>query len=443
MSMWRAIRTAASSLVLVVALTSGLALGAPPAHALGLVPVNDRYATKHDATLVVPRPGVLGNDLDLLGSSSSLASSPAHGALTLRSDGSFTYTPNAGYVGTDSFKYRAGLLGAQATVTLTISNAAPVARSDAYSGPARTTLSVPAPGVLINDTDADGDTLTVIVVDDGGISGSINLSSNGRLVYSPGGGFSGTATLTYRVSDGITTSNTTTVSLTIAAASPTPTPKPTPQPTVAPTPRLTVPPTPRPSSSTAPSTPAPISSGAILPIPTSPLTLPIPTFSPISPLPTLPLGPNPGPTSSSRPTPSTAPSSSPPNGTTLPGVGGSGPTGGTDGGSSTGGGAAGASTGGATNGATDGVSPPGATAVAIGPGALANADGAGSAAGSVDIELRLDGASLWFVPAAAIGGPGLLVILWILLQVGAGGIWLPAARRLRGEDRARGVTVRS
>jgi len=41
----------------------------------------------------------------------------------------------------------------------------------------------------------------------------------------------------------------------------------------------------------------------------------------------------------------------------------------------------------------------------------------------------------WFVPAAAIGGPGLLVIVWIGLQVVGATLWIPAIRRLRGEER--------
>src|ERR671919_440613 len=88
----------------------------------------------------------------------ALVSGVSHGALQLRSDGGFTYTPASGYVGTDSFRYRpSGLLSTAATVTITVTNAAPVAVPDAYSTPYRTTLVVPAPGVLANDTDTDGD----------------------------------------------------------------------------------------------------------------------------------------------------------------------------------------------------------------------------------------------------------------------------------------------
>ncbi|MDP9271421.1 MAG: hypothetical protein M3P14_10705 [Chloroflexota bacterium] len=43
----------------------------------------------------------------------------------------------------------------------------------------------------------------------------------------------------------------------------------------------------------------------------------------------------------------------------------------------------------------------------------------------------------WFVPGAVLGVPGLLVLLWVALQLAAGIAWLPAANRLRGNDRRR------
>jgi hypothetical protein len=49
---------------------------------------------------------------------------------------------------------------------------------------------------------------------------------------------------------------------------------------------------------------------------------------------------------------------------------------------------------------------------------------------------------LWFVPAAALGLPGLLVLLWVGAQLGGGLIWLPAARRLSRDDAARRRPIR-
>jgi hypothetical protein len=50
----------------------------------------------------------------------------------------------------------------------------------------------------------------------------------------------------------------------------------------------------------------------------------------------------------------------------------------------------------------------------------------------------LSGFQVWAVPAATLGVPGLLVILWIALQAGGGLAWFPAVRRLRGEGRSSG-----
>ncbi len=44
---------------------------------------------------------------------------------------------------------------------------------------------------------------------------------------------------------------------------------------------------------------------------------------------------------------------------------------------------------------------------------------------------------VWFVPAAAIGAPGLLVLLWVLLQTGGTLAWIPFVRRMRGQESAR------
>ena len=73
--------------------------------------------------------------------------------------------PDHGYIGPDSFTYKAndGALDSNTvtvSLTVTATNAAPVAVADSYSTPKNTTLTVAAPGVLANDTDADGDTLT-------------------------------------------------------------------------------------------------------------------------------------------------------------------------------------------------------------------------------------------------------------------------------------------
>jgi Bacterial Ig domain len=384
---------------------SGLLVGPPPQARAALVAtgVPDRAAVRHDRTVVAGPPGVLGNDLNLLGGTTAIqVSDVSHGSLALRSNGGFTYAPDSGFVGTDSFRYRpSGLLSTAATVTITVTNAAPVARPDAYTWPAGTTLIVAAPGVLANDTDADGDELIADLVG-GGISGSFDLGEDGSIRYTPGGGFSGSGTVSYRVWDGVAWSAPTTISLTRQSPTPTPTPAPTPNPTPTPTP-------------TPPSIPLPV------PVPLPSLPVPLPSLG-------LPPGPGPeptGPPSSSvpRPSPGSSRSNDEPaarprevdDGNAAPVVppvsqGGSG----------------------------DG---PGGSG-----GAVEDGDGApiGDLAPRVDFaELRLDlrptglnllaGVEIWSVPAATLAVPGILLIIWVGLQAVGALAWIPAVRRLRGD----------
>ena len=100
--------------------------------------VDDAYTMRQDDTLDVPADGVLDNDTDPEGQAIVVAaprpaSGPSHGTLTLHADGSFTYTPDAGYNGTDSFTYTAtdgDLTSVAATVTIRSTTAAYVSSSD-------------------------------------------------------------------------------------------------------------------------------------------------------------------------------------------------------------------------------------------------------------------------------------------------------------------------
>jgi autotransporter-associated beta strand protein len=90
----------------------------------------DSYTATQGSTLTVAAPGVLANDTGPKGSyyglTASLVTGPANGTLSLDSDGSFTYTPNPGYFGTDSFTYEAGDSygnSAPATVSITVAPA--------------------------------------------------------------------------------------------------------------------------------------------------------------------------------------------------------------------------------------------------------------------------------------------------------------------------------
>src|SRR5258707_300561 len=122
-------------------------------------------------------------------------SSPAHGTLSLNSDGSFTYTPALNFNGPDSFTYKANDGQADspsaATVSITVTpvNDPPgtsggIVADDSYTTPEDTQLTVTVPGVLANDTDVDGDPLTAILVSSPA-HGTLNLNSDGSFNYTP------------------------------------------------------------------------------------------------------------------------------------------------------------------------------------------------------------------------------------------------------------------
>ena len=86
-------------------------------------------------------------------------------------------------------------------VTVAGTNSAPVAADDSYTTDQGTTLTVAAPGVLANDTDADGDALTASLVS-GPAHGQLTLNANGSFGYIPAAGYSGPDSFLYAASDG-------------------------------------------------------------------------------------------------------------------------------------------------------------------------------------------------------------------------------------------------
>ena len=83
---------------------------------------DDGYSATAGVLLSVAAPGVLGNDSDVDGDplSAQLLTGPSFGALTLNADGSFDYTPNAGFFGQDSFTYQVTAGSATDAATATI-----------------------------------------------------------------------------------------------------------------------------------------------------------------------------------------------------------------------------------------------------------------------------------------------------------------------------------
>ena len=165
-------------------------IGAVERQPFELIAGNDAYSVKHDHTLRVAASGVLTNDTGLAPLSAVLVTQPAHGALMFNADGSFVYTPNAGYGvatnSTDSFTYAAqdgnGRTSNVATVVITIlADNAPVLTS---SQSATTTV-----GQLWNftatatDADLPDDTLTFSLVNP--LSGMTINGATGMIAFTP------------------------------------------------------------------------------------------------------------------------------------------------------------------------------------------------------------------------------------------------------------------
>jgi VCBS repeat-containing protein len=183
----------------------------------------DSFAVTEDTPFTAnAASGVLANDTDPQNSTltAAVAAQPTHGTLSLNSDGSFTYTPEASFTGDDSFTYTATNSGSQsatATVTLTIHapNHAPVAIADSYTTDENTPFSPEAgQGLLANDTDADNQTLSAQVADQPQ-HGTVSINSDGTFHYAPTANFSGIDTFTYQASDGTAQSAVTTVTMTV------------------------------------------------------------------------------------------------------------------------------------------------------------------------------------------------------------------------------------
>ncbi|HSI18592.1 MAG TPA: Ig-like domain-containing protein [Sphingomonas sp.] len=166
------------------------------------VGVADAYAVdRGDVLTVNAQNGVLANDAAAGASQAVLAAGPTHGALTLNADGSFSYTPDAGYAGADAFTYRiddGGLTSTPVTVALTVNGVTvpTLLLPDIATITEHGTASI---AVLANDLANDGPALAVASI--AGVAAvvgvpitlasgaTVTLLANGEISYDPNGGF--------------------------------------------------------------------------------------------------------------------------------------------------------------------------------------------------------------------------------------------------------------
>jgi len=135
--------------------------------------------------------------------------------LTNPTTGAFTYTPNPGEEGNDSFDFKANdgsLDSNQATVTVAIINTPPVARD----GNAKTNQDTVTGTLNLNASDSDGDTLSYSIVSNGTLGTAVITNAvSGAYTYTPNPGQFGSDTFTFSANDTTTTSNTATVTVAI------------------------------------------------------------------------------------------------------------------------------------------------------------------------------------------------------------------------------------
>lgn len=175
---------------------------------------NDEYTIHANNTLVKTTADLLANDtFENAGRQITAVTQPQHGTLTFV-NGVLTYKPSQGYVGDDSYVYTvtSGGVTETATVTIHVTNTVPAPAADLFITPEDTPFT---DNVLNNDTDADGDPLTVTSFTLDGQSyaagtlvtlannrGTMQLNADGTFNYTPVGDWHGVVGLSYVVSDG-------------------------------------------------------------------------------------------------------------------------------------------------------------------------------------------------------------------------------------------------
>jgi hypothetical protein len=182
------------------------------------VAVNDNKSTHAGVALTFdPRANDSEPDGDPL--TITAKTDGAHGFVQILSGGTqIKFTPTAGYVGTDSFTYTIsdGLGGfATATVAMTMGNTAPSAVNDTMAVSLNTAASLDP---RTNDTDADGDALTITAKTDGA-HGTVAITGGGAgITYTPANGYTGADSFTYTIADGNGGTATGTANVTVSTA---------------------------------------------------------------------------------------------------------------------------------------------------------------------------------------------------------------------------------
>jgi outer membrane protein OmpA-like peptidoglycan-associated protein len=179
--------------------------------------VNDAVLATGSQPLIID---VINNDTDSDGSILTVESvtQGQNGSVIINSDGTLTYQANMGFVGTDNFTYiivdeDGGQSSASVTVTVESDNLAPIAIDDLYLVSLNGSLTF---NPLTNDSDPDGDTISLESVDSTGLKGTLTVNSDGSLSYQAPFLFRGNDSFTYTITDGNGETATATVIMCVA-----------------------------------------------------------------------------------------------------------------------------------------------------------------------------------------------------------------------------------
>ena len=180
------------------------------------VAVADSFSALEDSVLV----GDLSSNDEPSGEGGNVyavvdSGGPSHGTLTLQDDGNFEYTPDADFVGTDSFTYSitdpsGDVVSAEVVINITGVEDVPISLPDSFEVLEDTLLE--GLDVLANDKDADGDPLTIISAVSAN-DGKVTINEDGTLDYQSATNFNGLDEITYTIDDG--NGNTATATVTI------------------------------------------------------------------------------------------------------------------------------------------------------------------------------------------------------------------------------------
>ena len=173
---------------------------------------NDYLSAVEDTVKIINPSDLLRNDSDpdhnkltLI----SITSQDPNGTVTLSPNGkTITFEPAKDFNGTYTFEYtvsdgKGGTAKATVTITVEAVNDAPVANSDIVDTNKDVPKHIESTVLLTNDTDVDGDTLTVISVSGTSTKGgTVTLENDGKVLYTPSIYYVGSDTFTYTISDG-------------------------------------------------------------------------------------------------------------------------------------------------------------------------------------------------------------------------------------------------